>query len=432
MSNDQRDSDNPFAFSHRREDEDSSDTSSHTFDSDDSSDDISNKISEPNSGNAPFDDGSTGFYQQPNYAPQPDFGDDSLIDDDEERGHDLQWHQHPELEPASLADEDDLAALDNWVQNDNQQAPQSLNPVVTAGASLLGSRSVADGTEVQKDAEASYEEEYSPENDDLFDDEDDDFEEDVEEFRASDDSFDEDDEDDYEDNRGGLDDVGSNDGDDWDLDEDEPAAPWWQTLPLGMIALAVVALLLLAIGGIGVMQERSSLQEQIRDLQSRLAVAVSPDQLASERDVRRELSEHTTRLAEQLKELKQDNDRLTETIRNLETRLADGTAKPAASTVAPVSAPVTKPAPTSAPAPAATTSTGPWFVNFGSYSQRSLAEHWAKRLQPDSGQVVVNSIPDSNLYRVRIIGLADRSSAEAVARTLQQRYDLPKLWVGED
>ena len=37
-----------------------------------------------------------------------------------------------------------------------------------------------------------------------------------------------------------------------------------------------------------------------------------------------------------------------------------------------------------------------------------------------------------SLYRVRVIGLPSKAEAEAVARRIEQAYDLDKRWVGSE
>ena len=86
------------------------------------------------------------------------------------------------------------------------------------------------------------------------------------------------------------------------------------------------------------------------------------------------------------------------------------------------------------PAATATAPGGDWFVNFSSYTQRSAAESWVKRLQPSVGKAVVaaGDKDGRTFYRVRIIGLADRAQAEKVAAQLQAAHNLPPLWVGRE
>lgn len=239
------------------------------------------------------------------------------------------------------------------------------------------------------------------------------------------------------------DDIDDDDGDDdypgdeepdWD-DEDEDDEDERQGLraswPLGMIAIAVVALILLAVGGFGVMQERSALEEQVRDLQARLALAVAPEEVTAEREARRELLQRYEALEREAENLRLENRQLADTASGLEQQLEAQrqTTRPETASAKPEPKPESKPAPA---APPATAVGGKWFVNFGSYSQRALAASWAERLEPAAGEVVVSPAPDSKLYRVRVIALPDKATAQAVATALQDQYDLPRLWVGKE
>lgn len=225
------------------------------------------------------------------------------------------------------------------------------------------------------------------------------------------------------------------DEEDWeDYEEEETTSPL-QSWPLGMIAIAVVALILLSVGGFGVMQERSAMQERVRDLEAQLAVAVDPEQLATERSAHRELVQRNENLGNRVQSLLLENRRLGDTVSGLEKQLAaqqaatnsaaEGARSPAEASAGG--------SPEPAPAPSAPAATGgDWFVNFGSYSQRRLAESWAGRLKPAAGEVKVIAAPGGDLYRVRVVSLPDRATAQSVASTLQQKYKLSELWVGED
>ena len=65
---------------------------------------------------------------------------------------------------------------------------------------------------------------------------------------------------------------------------------------------------------------------------------------------------------------------------------------------------------------------------------RNMAETWAARLHPIAGQVIIapNTSNGKTLYRVRVIGLADRDSAKAVARKLEAEQGVSELWVGKE
>ncbi len=197
---------------------------------------------------------------------------------------------------------------------------------------------------------------------------------------------------------------------------DSLAAGW----PLGLIAVGAVALVLLIVGGYGVLSERSAMEGELRELRSQLAVAASPQDLAAERTRQRELVEGRDELAAEITALRLENQRLADTVRGLEQQLEAQQAATARATEAPPAA--------TAPA----TGSGPWFVNFGSYSQREMAESWAARINPASGEVTVSSIAGGSLFRVRVVGLEDQASAQQVASDLQEAYDLSRLWVGQE
>jgi cell division protein FtsN len=241
------------------------------------------------------------------------------------------------------------------------------------------------------------------------------------------------------------------------------AQPW----PLGLIAVGALALMLLIAGGYGVMLQRSETQEEILQLQAALATAASPEAVNASRAAVRELKRENARLASQTDAYRTENRRLIDTVAGLEAqRAAKGKViskpQPAPAKTKPVqpkpsetvaakpvqpkpSAPVAakpvtpKPRPEATrPPPAAvqiaTDSAGvTWFVNFGSYGQRATAETWKTRLQPGSGQVIIApSVKDGKtFYRVRVIDLTSRESADKVARSLEKEYGLPKLWIGK-
>jgi cell division septation protein DedD len=257
------------------------------------------------------------------------------------------------------------------------------------------------------------------------------------------------------------------DPDAWDEDDEytednESRAQGW---PLSLIAVAVVALVLLAAGGYGVMQQRAAMEDELRQLRAELATASSPSGDSAARAALEELQMAYDTLATEAEGLRLENRTLTDTAAGLQAQLgkqqstpsatAPAQPKPGNATVA--AAPVAKPAAavttTSAATaqaavakpvetkpvgskPAATTSvgTGPWFVNFGSYATREMADSWAARLKPGAGKVIVMPITSGGrtLYRLRVIGMPDRDSAMQVARKLQTELQVAELWVGKE
>jgi cell division septation protein DedD len=247
--------------------------------------------------------------------------------------------------------------------------------------------------------------------------------------------------------------------DEWNEEEedyqDDYQEEYTQTWPLGLIAVALVALLLLGAGGYGVIQQRAAMQEEIRQLQGSLATSANPDQLSAGRAALRELEQRNSDQLASLDAAKAENRRLQDRVAELELQLqavaSGSTSAPAKANQATVTgsnataqtgSTETRAGKPGAPAPDTPKSsgTGPastagdWFVNFGSYSQSAVAQSWAKKIKPAAGQVAVSpsSKDGKTFYRVRVVALADRAEAEKVSRQLQQDHGLPKLWVGSN
>jgi cell division septation protein DedD len=226
--------------------------------------------------------------------------------------------------------------------------------------------------------------------------------------------------------------------DEWDNEQGyyEEDSGGFQKWPLGLIVVAIVALVLMAAGGYGVIQQRSATQEEIRQLQATLATTASPAAVSASRDAQREVQERNTELLAAVDALTLENRRLTDTVTGLESQLAAqqiALAKPkpaAVVTPAPVK-PTPQPATPKSAAPVIAGG-GAWFVNFSSYDRRTTAEDWVSKLKPEAGKVVVTTgnKEGATVYRVRVIELANRESAEKIARQLEREHGLPKLWVG--
>jgi cell division septation protein DedD len=122
----------------------------------------------------------------------------------------------------------------------------------------------------------------------------------------------------------------------------------------------------------------------------------------------------------------------------IDTSISAGTKPPASNS----SDPVAPKSPTPVPAisqpvtakPVATVSSGAWFVNVSSYSTRAAAEKWAPKVRPDAGKVTVSTSTreGKTYYRVRVIGLANKSAAAEVAGKLEVGLGLDNLWVGQE
>lgn len=222
------------------------------------------------------------------------------------------------------------------------------------------------------------------------------------------------------------------------LPEDEEAATG---LPLGLILVGVIALILLGAGGYGVVQQRTAMQDQIRNLQGALAEAESRLQAPRERTVSEEMALRNRELSQQVEQLTRENRSLDAIVAGLEQQLQAQqealNASPATPKATPTPETPAKRPELAEPAPetTATASVTPgWFVNFGSYSRRAVADSWAGRLQPEAGDVVVTtgSKDGKTFYRVRVVNLTSKDSADATARSLAQQHGLPPLWVGRE
>lgn len=224
-------------------------------------------------------------------------------------------------------------------------------------------------------------------------------------------------------------------GDEAFLEDEDDEGPQW---PFGLIAVAVVALVLLVAGGYGVIQQRQATEEEIRQLRAELATAASPSDVSASRQALQDMKAQNDELSRQVESLTRDNRRLADTVAGLEAQLVAQQAALAKAKTDEPAAQTTQstPAPAASSPPAAQSTaapTGNWFVNFGSYGQEAIAREWAGRLNPGNGEAVLVAaeVNGRSIYRVRVVGLSDRDSAERVARALEAKYDLPKLWVGK-
>ncbi len=251
---------------------------------------------------------------------------------------------------------------------------------------------------------------------------------------------------------------------DEDVDEDEIEENG-QNWPLSLIAMAIVALVLLIAGGYGVMQQRAATQEEIRQLRAALATTASPEDVQASRVALEDMKQSYDKLSAIAQAMTLENRRLADTVAGLESQLgvqqavltktlpeprqvkpqpaapepaATKSTAPEAALAKPVTAPPAA-AQRAVPEPVATpsaiaTATGPWFVNFGSYASSNMAQSWAGKLHPGAGKVIVmpNNKDGQTLYRVRVVGLADKISAQAVARELEAQLRVSALWVGKE
>ena len=226
-------------------------------------------------------------------------------------------------------------------------------------------------------------------------------------------------------------------------DEERPSGPH-----LGTIALLALALVALGAGAYGVIQQRGAMQAEIRELQAQLASTLSADEAAAEHQRRRQIELENETLRSEREALQVENAALGERVSRLQAQLARQQASNEKAAAAQKAAAQRQAAAREAErqlarrqreesaesqaAANASAPAGPWFVNFGSYAQRQVADRWASRLTVAEGRVVVKtaSAAGKTVYRVRVVDLATRDAAERVAVTLERQYALPRLWVG--
>ena len=248
------------------------------------------------------------------------------------------------------------------------------------------------------------------------------------------------------------------DEDDYSDKGDDSGQNW----PFGLIAVAIVAVVLLAAGGYGVMQQRAAAEAELRELRAALSTASSPTDVSADRETLAELQTAYDALAKELENLRLENRTLADTVTGLEGQLGGQQVTPTKASPAPVEAAATAKANSATKQPAqavtsksaapATTvakpaavkpaepksavavASGPWFVNFGSYATRNMAESWATRLHPGTGKVIILPVSSDGktLYRLRVIGLADREVAKGVARKLETELGVAQLWIGKE
>ena len=226
-------------------------------------------------------------------------------------------------------------------------------------------------------------------------------------------------------------------------DEERPSGP-----PLGTIALVALALIALGAGAYGVIQQRGAMQTEIRELQAQLANTLSAEEAAAERERQRQIELENETLRSEREALQADNAALSERADRLQAQLARQQASNEQAAAAQKAAAQREAAAReaerqlarrqrekSAGAQAAANASAPagyWFVNFGSYAQRQVADRWASRLTVGEGRVVVKtaSAAGKTVYRVRVVDLATRDAAERVSIALERQHALSPLWVG--
>ena len=271
-------------------------------------------------------------------------------------------------------------------------------------------------------------------DEDELEDDDDDWAEENDESAESDES---DDSDDLEDSDELEDQDDSDLNDEPDDEDDLGDSDMTESRPLWPTAVGLIAIVLLAIGGWGLYEERSTLQARIVELENsqakaRASATIDPAALSAletdnaalklqleglYRDYEVAMAEITAlqALAESAATADDsDNSDMTD----YEEADADGSMAEDAS-----GAPQVSPA-----------TPGDWFVNIGAYSTPASAENWLARLESAGYNAVTQQVVIDDgrvLHRVRVVGFGSKAAAQTVAQALESEFGVTELWVGQ-
>ena len=197
-----------------------------------------------------------------------------------------------------------------------------------------------------------------------------------------------------------------------------------------------VAVMLIAVGGWGLFEERAALQTRINELERSQSQAQSTNSVDT--SVLSALETDNAALKLQLDGLYRDYELAMAEITSLQ-EAREMTPTDAPEEDERVSAVATKPevsTPTSDTELALDTdeTTGSWFVNIGAYSVPQSAENIAAQLAGGGVDAVIQKISTDDgkvLFRVRVTGLSTREDARQVGNDLESRYGINPVWVGQ-
>ncbi|MEL0008077.1 MAG: SPOR domain-containing protein [Luminiphilus sp.] len=210
-----------------------------------------------------------------------------------------------------------------------------------------------------------------------------------------------------------------------------------ESRPLWPTAVGLIAIVLLAIGGWGLYEERSTLQARIVELENsqakaRASATIDPATLSAletdnaalklqleglYRDYEVAMAEITALQALAESAATADNSDNTD-MTDYEEADADGSMAEDAS-----GAPQVSPA-----------TPGDWFVNIGAYSTPASAENWLARLESAGYNAVTQQVVIDDgrvLHRVRVVGFGSKAAAQTVAQALESEFGVTELWVGQ-
>ena len=204
--------------------------------------------------------------------------------------------------------------------------------------------------------------------------------------------------------------------------------------PVWPMLVALVAVVLISVGGWGLFEERAALQARIVELERSQSQASSVN--AVDASTLSALEADNASLKLQLDGLYRDYELAMMEIANLQDA-SETAAQIAVDVPEPTSTDTEEPAaaaPDAATASDADQTAGSWFVNVGAYSVAQSAANLAETLNGGGFDTVVQQVSTdegSVLLRVRVIGLEEKSDAEQVAAELEASYGIGPVWVGQ-
>jgi cell division protein FtsN len=383
--------------------------------------------------NADWDDADPSDMSKVSTVPQDDLSEANEMDFEESLRTDSETSD--ELATADISDSTSAPEKDFLVDSGLAAAISPKN----AGLELTTEDDLDEDAEESESAWTDSESALAYQDDDIDDDdrEDDDLEYDDEDDLEDDEDLDEDDleeEDDendadstYEHNSrfdNGLTDRAV------DTPDDRATRSAWPML------VGFVAVMLIAVGGWGLFEERAALQARINELERSQLQAQSTTSVDT--SVLSALETDNAALTLQLDGLYRDYELAMAEITSLQ-ESREMTTTDAPEEDERVSAVATKPEVSSPTSDTELTldtdgATGSWFVNIGAYSVPQSAENIAAQLADGGVDAVVQEISTDDgkvLFRVRVPGLSTKEDARQVGNDLESRYGINPVWVGQ-
>ena len=382
--------------------------------------------------NADWDDADPSDMSKVPTVPQDDLSEANEMDFEESLRTDSETSD--ELATADISDSTSAPEKDFLVDSGLAAAISPKN----AGLELTTEDDLDEDAEESESAWTDSESALAYQDDDIDDEdrEDDDLEYDDEDDLEDDEDLDEDDLEEEDDENDADSSDEHNSGFDngltdraVDTPDDRATRSAWPML------VGFVAVMLIAVGGWGLFEERAALQTRINELERSQSQAQSTNSVDT--SVLSALETDNAALKLQLDGLYRDYELAMAEITSLQE------ARGMTPTDAPeederVSAVATKPevsTPTSDTELALDTdeTTGSWFVNIGAYSVPQSAENIAAQLAGGGVDAVIQKISTDDgkvLFRVRVTGLSTREDARQVGNDLESRYGINPVWVG--